>query len=425
VASNKLLYAGVLPYHCGDNGRPAVPIVRIQGLPNPGCFFGTCVAERLISVQQDWNDLQNRETEYMHRCSIGQLTYEVGSIDEDETENEIGSPGLMIPREPGTAPPMYLQNPPLPAIFAEKESMLQQQFNVLSGVSDLTRSGQVPTGVQAARAMSLILEQDQTRLSITVSNITDAWIKSGQQLLRISHENAKMPRLLKQYGKQQILPITSWVGTDIQVDDVVCDMSSLSTESPTVRKQNIIEMMQTGLFNDPKTGKLSPEGRAKVFEMLEYGEDFCEFDDADQMHIDKADRENQKMLQGQPVRPDPWDANDFHIERHNRCRISVDYEDLVANNPVIAQIFDVHIQLHLMAAAQSAQMQMMQMQPPAAPGMMPQQGQAAPAEDMQAQALPANGQAPGQAQGPGQQPGQGPTPAQAQAQATAWSGHQP
>ena len=76
-------------------------------------------------------------------------------------------------------------NPPLPSAFETEEQTLLTEFSILSGVSEVSRQSNAPPGVKSGVAMSLALEQDETRLSDTANNIELGLVECGSQWLRL------------------------------------------------------------------------------------------------------------------------------------------------------------------------------------------------------------------------------------------------
>ena len=66
------------------------------------------------------------------------------------------------------------------------------------------------------------------------------------------------------------------------------------------------------------------------------------------------------MEQGQFPQPVSFDDHIIHISRHNKYRLTTDYEESVAQNPVIDQIFSAHVDGHLQNLQQVAMAQMQQ-----------------------------------------------------------------
>ena len=369
VAGKKLLHAGPLPYKVGDDAKPSIPMERVQCIRRPGCFWGRSVVQRLIPLQRRYNALRNRKAEYLNRCAIGTVVYEEGSVDPDVLEQDAAAPGAVIPYRRGFGAPRFMDNPQLPQAFESEERTLLDELTIISGVSEIARQSKAPPGVKSGVALSIAIEQDDTRLSHTAENLKRALVESGKIWLRMFKQHVQAPRLLRQVGKQHLLPVTHWIGSDIKAENVVVEGVANLLDSLHQRRQMIFDLLNTELFRDPASGQITPHGRARIFEMLELG-DWENYNDIEQLHIDRAERENATLIRGQLTEPAPYDEHILHLARHNRARVTVDYEETAARSPEVAQAFEAHIRLHMEALMQQLppQQQPPQQQPPTVPG---------------------------------------------------------
>jgi len=364
VANDKVLHVGPLPYQIGPDGTVDLPFTKFESIRRPGCFWGRAVVERLIPIQRRYNALRNRKAEYLNRCAIGQMWVEEGACDLEDLEENGAAPGYIVVVKKGFAPPQYLQNPALPAAFENEEATLLNEFTIISGVSEIARHSQAPPGVKSGVALSIAIEQDDTRISHTVANMEQALVKAGKQWLRLYRQFATGTRLLRTVGADLEVELTEWDASDIRSDDVVIETSAMLAQSPAQRMQMIFDLMQAGFFNDPETGRLSREGRAKVLELLQFGHWEFGVDDTERMHVARAEKENRHMVQGMAVQVDDFDNDTLHLARHLRYRLTEDYEQInQRSGGVVDAIFKQHIVAHI-------QRVMAAMQPPQQGGIM-------------------------------------------------------
>lgn len=348
VAGGKLLFAGPLPYQVGEDGSPGYPFSMLICLKRPGVFWGKTVLERLIPVQRRYNALKNRKAEYLNRCAIGQWVVERESIEDmDAFERDAGFPGQVHIYEQGHKPPDMVQNAPLPPTFEEEERSLLSLFSILSGVSEISRESAVPAGVKSGIAIDLLREQDDTRLSNTADNIERFNIQSGKIQLRLVKQFVQFPRTLHAIGKNNVAEVMDWTGSEIRSEDIIIDNMGALAESPAQKRQMVFDLLETGLLNDPETGQINAEMRSKVFEMIEIGE-WESADDLNQLHLAKAERENRSLSQGQFMEAVDYDDHIIHLSRHNAFRLTVDYAELRAQFPVLENMFNEHVKMHLM-----------------------------------------------------------------------------
>ncbi len=359
VSNGNLLHVSDLPFEVGTDGEPDFPFVKFDCIKKPGCFWGRTITERLIPIQRRYNALRNRKAEYLNRCAIGQLVVEENAVDANDVEANGAAPGYIFVIKPGHEAPYYMRNPQLPAAFNIEEAELLNMFTVISGVSEITRHSKAPPGVKSGVAMDIAVDQDDTRLSHTVENYETGLIKCGKQWLRLYMQKAEQPRLLRTVGKDLEVELIEWSANDIRSDDVVVETSSLTAESPAQRRQMVFDLLSAGLFNDPETGRLTKEGQIKVFEILQFG-DWEFWDDVEQLHIARAEKENKAMSEGQLPQISDIDDDTLHISRHNRFRLTSDFDELNAKTGGQAeQIIKMHTVMHLERMQQIAMQQTM------------------------------------------------------------------
>lgn len=365
VAGDELLYYGTCPYRIGENKKISLPFVRQECVKDAGSFFGVSIAERCIPIQRAYNAVKNRKHEYINGIAIGVLTYEEGTLSDEDTLEEDGmAPGTLIPRRAGSPPPQFVQNANLPGPLMDEEEKLMNEFRQISGVSELSSSSQAPSGVGSGVALEILKESDDTRISLTAENVRGAILEVAKHWLRLYKQFATGPRMTKLVGKNNAVYINLWNANQITSDDVVPATEDDLAQTPAQRKQQTLNMLQMGLFNDPDTGRMSRSDRAKVMEMLNYG-NWEDGDDIDQMHINKAMRENIDIQNAYEIRVRDFDNHAIHIEEHNKFRLSSDYDDLMRERPELANYIDVHVKMHQQAISMMEQQNMlsqMQMQ---------------------------------------------------------------
>jgi len=353
VASKKLLYyTEELPYMIGQDGTYALPFVKVDCIERPGCFWGRTVVERLIPLQRRYNALRNRKAEYLNRAAIGHWLVQEESIDLDTFEQDAGSPGAITLYKRGFNKPEMAQTPPLPAAFETELSSLLQEMSMISGVSELSRQSAPPPNVKSGVALSLIQEQDDTRLSSTAANLEVFIVENGKQWLRFYKQFVPGVRTLRAIGKNNVVELIDWTGADIRSEDVIIESASSLAESPAQRRQMVFDLIGTGLFNE--NSGISKEDRNKILEAIDMGL-WDAADDDDELHISKAERENRVLTQGQLPPAVSYDDHVLHISRHNKFRLTTDYEELLAQVPEIEQIFEAHVQMHMIFMAQQMQ----------------------------------------------------------------------
>ncbi len=346
VAGKQLLHSGPLEFPVEEDGNVGIPFVKVDCITRPGVFFGKTIVERCIPIQRRYNALRNRKAEHLNRVGIGQWLVERDAVDMDIFEAQAGAPGAVLEYQKGYNPPRPVDQPSLPNDFAIEANELMTEFSMMSGVSEMSRMSQAPPGVKSGVALSIAVEQDDTRLASTAQNLESFLVANGKQWLRLYRHYVQGPRLLRRVNKNNVVEILDWQASDLRSDDVVLDTFSALAESPAQRRQMIFDLLNTPLFMDPDTGQIDRDMRMKIFEMMEFG-NWESADDMDDLHKAKAERENRLMKMGQVPQAAQYDQHVIHINNHNKERLGTEFEELISQNPMLNEVFQAHVDQHI------------------------------------------------------------------------------
>ncbi len=368
VAGNKTLHSGPLPYMIGEDGKPAFPFVRTVSIKKAGCFWGVSVVERCIPIQRRYNALRNRKAEYLNLVAIGQWYEPEGSLSDDTELNNAPGNRIRYKMTPNGGKPEPVQHPNLPSSFENEIQTLLSEFTAVSGVSELSRFSEAPSGVKSGVALSIANEQDDTRIGLTASNIANAMQQMGKYWLRLYRQFVQEPRVLRSVGAARLVEVKEWTASDLKSDDVIIENASALAETPSQRRQMVFDLLAQGLFNKPEVSNLSNEARQKVFSLLQYGDWESGWDDGTELHRARAMRELSLLIDnGVMPQVKSYDDHDIHVTQHNLMRLQADYEEILATpfGPMIDQIIEMHIAEH----RQAQQMMELQEQMAAMAGM--------------------------------------------------------
>lgn len=348
------VHIGVLPHRNGLHRRRGYPFVHQRCLDNPGVLWGSSVIERCIPVQRDYNAIRNRINEYIARMTIGNLVAEKGSLVDESVLEDGLSPGTVLEYNPGSNPPMWMTPQEIPATLLQQIDALQNEFVVISGVSELSRSSVAPPSVSSGVALEVLKEQDDTRLALTAENIREALREVGQHWLRLYKQYATAPRISRIAGESggDVLA-TMWRGSDITSDDVVVDTDNEMTNTPAQRKQLALELLQVGLFTDPESGRMTRETRAKLMEVFELG-NWESAIDIDELHSVRAQREAIDIELGKLPQVMELDNHTTHISEHIKYALGAEFRHLQEVKKELAQAWLAHLEQHKQIAVEHA-----------------------------------------------------------------------
>ena len=314
VAGDQLLYEGELPYvNCAD-GKKGFPFVRQVAFEQPSSFYGMSIIERLIPVQRAYNAVKNRKHEFINRLSCGVLAVEEGSIDTEALEEEGLSPGKVITYRQGANPPMLMSAGSVPSELRDEEDRLLLEFRSISGINDSIGLSNESLNSLSGYAISLLIEQDYSRLSVTTEGIRSAIKEVARQILRLYRQFSKGERIIRICSDNGNIELKSFIASELKGDDVIMESDSTMVETPATRKSMILELLNYGLLGD-ENGRISNRNRAKIVEMLGFGNWESARSDED-VHIKKANLENAEIANEERVKPDDVDEHQIHVSEH-------------------------------------------------------------------------------------------------------------
>lgn len=319
VAGDTLLYQGDMPYLNGEDGTRGYPFAKQVCIDNLTNFFGTSVVERIIPVQRAYNTVKNRKHEFMNRMAVGVMAVEDGSVDTDDLEEEGFPPGKVVVYRQGSTPPIMLSPTQVPSEFSREEEKLLNEFVMISGVSEVTTYSQVPANVASGTAISLLLEQDDTRIALTADSLRESIKRISKQVLRLYRQFAKVPRVKRITGDNGDVEIASFCAGNIDSEDIVFDTISDIEDTLSARRAMVYDLLKLGLFAD-ENGKLNASTKARLFEILGFG-NWEDGRSNDEIHRKKALKENME-LEKKDVPVDVYDDHALHIAEHVRMCVS-------------------------------------------------------------------------------------------------------
>lgn len=364
------------------------PFAKIDHIPG-GKFYADSSIVDLIPLQREYNRTRGQIIENKNRMAKPQLTAEKGSIDPSKITSE---PGQVILYTPGFQAPQPLPLQGLPSYVLQELDRTLLDWSDISGQHEVSQ-GQVPAGVTAATAISYLQEQDETKLSHTVSSVEECVEKIAQMTLTYVQQYWDASRTLKVVGTDGYFDMLTFKGSDLHGNtDIKVEAGSALPTSRAAKQAMIMDFM--------KMGFISPEEGLEVLELGGINKIY------DRLQIDKkqAQRENLKMSQvtpeliqqsndvqmqqmvqdgfeqdengypidemGMPVVPDliipvnTWDNHAVHVMIHNDFRKSQSWDSLDEH---IKELFDQHVNQHLASLEAMQQGQMQSMMGPVSP----------------------------------------------------------
>lgn len=324
ICEDRLIYDGDLPYSLASNGGRAYPFIKQVSSKQIGCFWGTSVIERCIPIQRTYNAIKNKKHEFIERLAGGVLSVEDGSVDIDNLESEGLAPGKILIYRNGSTPPKFLDVNEIPKEIEDEENKLLEELNRVSSVSEVMSSSSVPNNISSGSALSIIINQDNSRLALTAENIRLAITDVAKYILRLYKQYANMPRLILVTDSKGSQKMLYWNKTNLTTDDAYLISKNELEESTINNKDILLSLYEKNFFAD-KDGVTPYSVKQKI--LLSLGINNFDYEDESMtLHKNKAVDENQNI--DNLCDPYEIDNHQVHIYEHTKFLLSSESNNL-------------------------------------------------------------------------------------------------
>lgn len=319
-----------------------IPFVKFDDVIVAGKYYSESIITHLRPIQDQYNRLITKRSEWTNKLLAGKYIAAKGHQLMQETLTDSTEVVEYSP-VPNAAPPQAMNIPNIPAYAYTEEERLQGMLYDVSGINEVSR-GQLPSASIPAIGMQILVEQDDTRIGITVEQHEEAWAGLGRLILLYGEEFYETKRLLKISGKQGEYTIKAFQGADIRGNnDVIVIRGSTLPGSKTIKRQEILNLYGSGLLGKQQ----DPAVISSVLQSLEYGDIATFWDDVhlDQQNIDEAI----KLLEGGIYPPiHELDNHLAYIKELNKYRKTDKFKRLPENiRKSIDRFMEEHIQMQM------------------------------------------------------------------------------
>jgi hypothetical protein len=348
-----------------DSPYPYLPYSMLSGIP-AGRFWPDSPVNDLISPQVQLNKLESQIAENAER--IGNPTRMRSAESIVEEGDWLGVPGEEIVYRSVTGGqsdiPAYLQPPEMPGYVQNLVPMVVESLQTISGQHEVS-NGTAPDGVTAASAISMLLEANDTQLGPEIAELAEGLTDVGRKVLWLVKAFASDERLARIAGDDSAWDIYAFRGEELGEPDAdEVEIGSGMPESKAA-KQAAIQFVLNLMIQNGQA--LPPRELRKVLRDYEVGgmESFLSGLSRD---VTQCQDENRRMLAGEEIPVNSWDAHETHVEEHNDVRKSARYAEMIRKpgGEIVAMLFEAHVQGHQQIlqdqANQAAQAAMLQQQ---------------------------------------------------------------
>lgn len=300
-------------------------IVKFDDILIGGRYHSEAIITHLRPIQDQYTILRTKCADWIKQTLGGKYIVAKGADLSQESINDTTEVVVFNP-VPNAPPPQAMSIPQLPSYVYEDTKVLSGEFDFISGINEASR-GVAPGAQMPFRGMALLVEQDQTRISVQTNRNEVAYARVGCAALKHVGKNYEMPRLLKTAGDGLEYSVKEFKGSDLNENyDVIVLPGSSSPSSKVLKRQDIMNAFEAGLLGDPADPKL----RAKVLKMQEFGDvsEMWKDQALDEQQVKKtiAAIEEGSFDVGKPGHE--WDNHQMFIQEMNNYRKTDKFENL-------------------------------------------------------------------------------------------------
>jgi hypothetical protein len=358
-----------------------MPYVMLTGIPVPGRLWPMSVVEMLRGPQTELNKVRSQMAENRNR--IGNPTLLIskqGVQDSDKTLDSFSQPGGAYFYDDIGSPnalPKYLEAPPLPEYVTDEVQRIEQAIEDISGQHEVTNAN-VPPGVTAASAITLLQEADDTRLGLGMQDYEEQIGRFGEKILRLVSHFYTDARTIKIGGGDDAWEIFDFKGAMLKGNTTLNVQAGSAFPQSKAAKQAMIQDWMTFFVQsgNPPHGRqlaqfLRDSGMGATERLVQ------EYSDTE----NQVNSENSRMSIGADLPINDYDDDQGHIEGHESFQRQARYQTF---NPQIKQIIETHVAAHRARLSQTQQ-QAMALQAQAQGQPPPEQAQAQAQAGLQGQ----------------------------------------
>jgi len=343
-AGNTILHEEEYPYLHGK-----LPFTQIGSIPRPGSPHYTCPVKFLRAPQMELNKY------HAQRIAVRQMfsnpkwwipTELELEAPPDDSYNQI----LRGNSSGGTYQPSLIQ----PTVFPENSDgdWIKSEMDDVSGQHETSR-GQVPGRVEAARAIEMLKQADDSGLAELQRTIGSAISQGGYMALMLLSQFGEDEQIVQTYSREGLPEVKRFKKEHLRpgISVRVGQTSGLAT-TRAAKQDLAILLWQNQIITDPDVmadlmdipvGRSSP-GKANDVRLARNENLVMSLDDPETIKkmLGKSELTDAEK-NGVALTPNSWDEHDIHIREHNDFRKTSEFDTLTVE---AQQKFEFHVQNH-------------------------------------------------------------------------------
>lgn len=346
-----------------DNPYEGLPYIMFTGVPVAGRFWPTSIVEQLREPQVELNKIKSQVRENAQR--IGNPALLKSRIANVQYSGVPGEEILYDELSPNSVP-AYLQPPGMPPYVIEEIDRIENTIREIAGQHEVSQSS-VPAGVTAASAINLLLEQDDTRLGPTITELENVLGISGTMVLKLVGQYYAEERMIRLVGEDEAYNFIAFRGQMLRGNTQVEVQAGSQFPASKAARQAAIQQTLTLLIQNGQP--IDPRVMRKVLRDYQVGGLEAFFGDVAKDEA-QTNREHRLLYQGQPLPINSFDDDDIHIANHEDEMKSGRW---FRANQQIQAVWGAHVSMHrqrqMQRQQEALQMQMQMAQAQASTGL--------------------------------------------------------
>ena len=328
------------------------PYVMLTGVPVPGRLWPMSVVELLRGPQTELNKVLSQMAENRNRVGNPTILASKQAVQDPEKFldsttlpggvyffDDVGSPNAV---------PKYLEAPSLPDYVVEEPERIEKAIEDISGQHEVSQA-QVPPGVTAASAITLLQETDDTRLGLAIQDYEEQLGRFGQKILDLVAHFYTDSRVMKLGGDDGGWEIFDFKGAMLRGNTHVQVQAGSALPQSQAAKQAMIKDLIT-LFT--QTGN-PPHGRQLAQFLRDVGLGASDHLIQEYTRNEtQVNRENVLMSLGKALPINDYDDDQAHVDGHTDFQKAPRYQTF---SPNVQRVFDLHVAAHRERLAQQQQ----------------------------------------------------------------------
>lgn len=226
------------------------PFSAFYDVKVPKELWGTGEIEPIVSLQYELNDIRNQRMDNVTQILANRPAYDASRIKHPyEVENWLNGGLLGVMGSPETAVGFF-RPPDVTASSYNEETLVKADFSKTTGISDLESvvGGKNVTSVSQSTATGAAIQQEEqnSRLRLKLSNLEDALVCFGKQLLDLLKENIDTPKIIRIIGEGEQTEMLEMKPELFEGEfDVIIEAGATQTMNKQVKRNETLQMAQT------------------------------------------------------------------------------------------------------------------------------------------------------------------------------------